>query len=195
MSLPARFINSLTSEEYLEIEVRNKVRHEFVGGEMFAMAGASNAHNIIALNVAAILRNHLRGSGCRAYIADMRVKIETADDFYYPDVMASCEQATAGSLFLSQPFLIIEVLSNSTAKTDRREKLAAYRKIESLREYVVIYQDQKRAELHRKDASGAWQSAILGENDVVFLEASPNGALTLTMDEIYEDVEFSEVNV
>ncbi len=195
MSLPARFINSLTSEEYLEIEARNKVRHEFVGGEMFAMAGASNAHNIIALNVAAILRNHLRGSGCRAYIADMRVKIEASDDFYYPDVMASCEQAAAGSLFLTQPFLIIEVLSNSTAKTDRREKLAAYRQIVSLREYVVIYQDQKRAELHRKDERGAWQSAILGEHEIVYLEASPNGALTLTMNDIYEDVEFSEANV
>ena len=195
MSLPARFINSLTSEEYLEIEASNKVRHELVGGEMFAMAGASNAHNIIALNIAAILRNHLRGSGCRAYIADMKVKIEAVDDFYYPDVMASCEKATAGSLYLTQPFLIIEVLSHSTAKTDRREKLAAYRQIVNLQEYVVIYQDQKRAELHRKDERGAWQSAILGENEVVYLEASPNGAFTLTINDIYEDVEFTEANV
>ncbi len=192
MSLPARFINSLTSEEYLEIEASKKSRHELVGGEMFAMAGASNAHNIIAGNCFAILRNHLRGSGCRAYIADMKVKIEAAGDFYYPDVMASCEKASAESLFLTQPFLIIEVLSHSTAKTDRREKLAAYRQIVSLREYVVIYQDQKRAELHRKDERGAWQSAILGENDVVYLESSPSGALTLTMNDIYEDVELTE---
>ena len=73
----------------------------------------------------------------------------------------------------------------------RSEKLAAYRQIVNLREYVVIYQDQKRAELHRKDERGAWQSAILGENEIVYLEASPNGALTLTMNDIYEDVEFT----
>lgn len=191
MSLPAKSLH-VSPEEYLDLEVRSSVRHELVGGQMFAMAGASDAHNVIALNVAAILRAHLRGSGCRAYISDMKAKIEQTEDFYYPDVMATCEKFSAKSVFKSQPFLIFEILSPSTASIDRREKLSAYRHIASLREYVVLYQDKKRAELHRKDAQGRWHTAILGEQDELFLESPPNKPLTITMNEIYEDVDFTQ---
>ncbi len=191
MSLPARHLN-LLPDDYLAIEARSEVRHEFIGGQMFAMAGASDAHNVIALNVAAILRAHLRGSGCHAYIADMKAKIEQTEDFYYPDVMATCEKFAAKSVYKSQPFLIFEILSPSTASIDRREKLAAYRQIDNLREYVVIYQDKKRAELHRKDSRGNWQSAILGEQDELYLESPPNDPLLITMNEIYEDVDFTQ---
>lgn len=191
MSLSARFLH-LSPEEYLEQEAKSSVRHELVGGQMFAMAGASDAHNVIALNVATILRTHLRGSECRAYISDMKARIEKTDDFYYPDVMATCEKFSAKSLYKSQPFLIFEILSPSTASIDRREKLAAYRHIEGLREYVVIYQDKKRAELHRKEAAGHWQTAIFSEQDALHLESPPNGPLAITMDEIYEDVDFTQ---
>jgi Uma2 family endonuclease len=191
MSLPARHLN-LSADDYLAIEARSNVRHEFIGGQMFAMAGASDAHNVIAGNVFAILRMHLRGSGCRAYIADMKAKIEKTEDFYYPDVMATGEKFAAKSVFKSQPFLIFEILSPSTASIDRREKLAAYRQIDNLREYVVIYQDKKRAELHRKDSRGNWQTAILGAEDELYLESPPNDPLTITMNEIYEDVDFTQ---
>lgn len=192
MSLPARFLQ-VSAEEYLELEAKSSVRHELVGGQVFAMAGASEAHNVIAGNVFALLRAHLRGSGCRAYIADMKAKIEKTGDFYYPDVMATCEKFSAKSVFKSQPFLIFEILSPATASIDQREKLAAYRQIDNLREYVVIYQNKKRAELHRKDHRGAWQTAILGEQDELYLESPPNGPLTITMNEIYEDVDFTQV--
>ena len=191
MSLPARHLN-LSPDDYLAIEAWSDVRHEFIGGQMFAMAGASDAHNVIAGNVFALLHAHLRGSGCRAYIADMKAKIEQTEDFYYPDVMATCEKFSAKSVFKSQPFLIFEILSPSTASIDRREKLAAYRQIDNLREYVVIYQDKKRAELHRKDSRGNWQTAILGEQDELYLESPPNDPLTITMNEIYEDVDFTQ---
>lgn len=201
MGLPAQF-RRMTAEEYLALEEKSKVRHEFVGGQMFAMedahessamAGASEAHNVIALNIATILRAHLRGSGWRAYMADMKAKVEKTEDFYYPDVMATCEKFSAKSVFKSQPFLIFEILSPSTAKIDRREKLAAYRQIENLREYIVIYQDKKRAELHRKDEQNNWQTAILSERDELVLESPPNETLVITMDEIYEDIDFTEI--
>ena len=107
--------------------------------------------------------------------------------------MATCEKFSAKSVFKSQPFLIFEILSPATASIDQREKLAAYRQIDNLREYVVIYQNKKRAELHRKDHRGAWQTAILGEQDELYLESPPNGPLTITMNEIYEDVDFTQV--
>lgn len=191
MSLPAKFLR-ISPEEYLEMEEKSPIRHELVGGQMFAMAGSSEAHNVIALNIATILRTRLRGTGCRAYIFDMKAKVEKTEDFYYPDVMATCERFIAKSLFKSNPFLLVEVLSPSTANIDRREKLSAYRMIESVREYVIVYQDYKRVELYRKDETGSWQFVILGEGDKLLLESLPTGSLLLTMDEIYEDVNFAE---
>lgn len=191
MSLPARRLN-YTVEEYLELEAQSDVRHEYVAGRVFAMAGSSEAHNVIAGNIFARLRASLRGSGCRAFIFDMKARVEPTDAFYYPDVMATCEEFDAASLFKSRPFLIVEVLSRSTASVDRREKFAAYRQIDSLREYAVVYQDRKRAELHRKDEQGAWQTVILGEQDVLLFKSLPTEPLRMTMAEVYEDVVLSD---
>jgi Uma2 family endonuclease len=191
MSLPAKFL-SISSEEFLEMEAKSSVRHELVGGQMFAMAGCSEAHNVIAGNIFAILRIRLRGTGCRAFIFDMKAKVERTDDLYYPDVMATCERFVAKSLFKSKPFLLVEVLSPSTLHIDQREKLSAYRMIETVREYVIAYQDRKRVELYRKDQTGNWQCAVLGEGDQLLLESLPDGPLTITMDEIYEDISFAE---
>ncbi len=191
MSLPARFLH-ISAEEFLEMEAKSAVRHELVSGQMFAMTGSSEAHNVIAGNIFAILRLRLRGTGCRAFIFDMKAKVEKTDDLYYPDVMATCERFVAKSLFKSNPFLLVEVLSPSTANIDRREKLSAYRMIESVREYVIVYQDYKRVELYRKDETGSWQFAVLGADDKVLLESLPTGPLLLTMDELYEDVSLAE---
>lgn len=191
MSLPARNLN-YSVEEYLELETRSEIRHEYVAGQVFAMAGSTESHNIISGNIFAQVRAALRGSGCRAFIFDMKARVEPTDSFYYPDVMATCEEFDAQSVFKSRPFLIVEVLSRSTMSIDRREKLAAYRQIDSLREYAVIYQDRRRIELHRKDDQGNWQTVILGEQDVLLLKSLPTGHLRLTMDEVYEDVVFSK---
>ncbi|MFN7927754.1 MAG: Uma2 family endonuclease [Blastocatellia bacterium] len=191
MSLPAKLLR-VTPEEYLALEEKSAVRHELVGGQLFAMAGASEAHNVIALNIATILRTRLRGTGCRTFIFDMKAKVERTEDFYYPDVMATCEKFVAKSLFKSNPFLLVEVLSPSTAHIDRREKLSAYRQIESVREYVIVYQDYQRVELFRKDDTGNWQFAVLGVGDKLLLESLPGGPLLLTMEDIYEDVSFAE---
>jgi len=189
MSYPAKLIQ-LSIEEYLEMEERNEIRHEYVAGQIFAMAGATEAHNVISVNIATILRPKLRGTGCRVFVFDMKARVEPIDAFYYPDVMATCEPFVPKSVAKSRPFLIIEVLSPSTAEIDRREKLVAYGQLDSIREYVIVHQDRRQIELHRKNEYGRWQTAIVGEGDVLVLESIPTGPLTLGMDEIYEDVTF-----
>ena len=107
----------LTEEEYLENERIGEVRHEYLGGLVYAMAGASATHNLIALTLATRLRAHLRGKGCQVFISDMKVKIAAIDIFYYPDVMVTCDPADNADYFRTSPVLIIEVASPTTAVT------------------------------------------------------------------------------
>jgi Uma2 family endonuclease len=181
----------LSVEEYLTLEEMSEIRHEYVAGYIFAMAGATDAHNTIAMNVATILRPHLRRSVCRVYMVDMKVRAEAMDAFYYPDVMVTCEPFVAKSVFKSTPVLLVEVLSPGTELTDKREKLSAYFKLESLVEYVLISQDEKRVEIYRRGDRGVTQMLVLRAGDEVRFESLPNGALTLTMDDIFEDVIFA----
>ena len=185
-------IASLSVQDYLRIEEHSLVRQEFIGRQLFAVPESNETHNVIVGNITACLKLSLRGSGCYVYALHLKLLIEAKGDVYYPDVMATCERFVAKSLFKSNPFLLVEVLSPSTANIDRREKLSAYRLIESVREYVIVYQDYQRVELYRKDETGSWQFAILGEGDKLLLESLPTGPLLLTMDEIYEDVNFAE---
>jgi Uma2 family endonuclease len=137
----------LTIDEYLAFEKDSPVRHEYVGGELVAMAGASDRHNRVAGNIYALLWPALRGGPCRIYMSDMKMQISD-DQIFYPDVMVTCDPEDNGEYIKKRPCLIIEVLSPSTASIDRREKLVAYRRIESLQAYIVLYQDQKRAFRH-----------------------------------------------
>lgn len=182
----------LSVEEYLALEEKSEARHEYVAGYIFAMAGATDAHNTIAMNVATILRPHLRRSGCRVYMVDMKVRFEAVDAFYHPDVMVTCEPFAAKSVFKSKPILLVEVLSPGAELTDRREKPSAYFKLESLVEYVLISQDEKRVEIYRRGKRGVTQMLVLRADDEVRFESLPNGDLTLTMDDIYEDVIFDQ---
>jgi Uma2 family endonuclease len=187
MSLPAQVVD-LTVEEYLAGEKVSDIRHEYIAGQVFAMAGASEAHNLIAGNVHSRLRAHLRGTQCRAFISDMKVRIEAADTFYYPDVAVTCDPEDKEAYFKTRPCLIVEVLSPHTAVTDRREKRLAYRKLKSLREYVLISQDEMLIEVYRRNAQGRWEIEKLGPHDELRFESLPVGVLTMTMREIYEDV-------
>ncbi len=177
----------LTVEEYLAQEKRAKVRHEYVNGQVFAMTGATAAHNVISGNLYALLHHHLRGSGCRPFINDMKVRIEIGNSFYYPDVMVTCEPFDGKSVFQQSPVLIAEVLSPSTTHIDRREKLVAYRRLSSLRQYLIIHQSRYRIEAHKKDADGQWEVSVLGKNDVLLLDSLPS-RLNVTVAAIYEGV-------
>ncbi len=173
-----------TVEDYLNAEANSQTRHEYVGGYVFAMAGASEEHNIIAGNIYALLRPHLRGSSCRVFVSDMKVKVQD-DIFYYPDLLVTCNPQDNHRYFKTQPNLIIEVLSESTETTDRREKLMNYQTLEGLKEYVLISQDQIQVEVYRQDTEGNWTVQILGQKDNLILESV---GLTLTMAQVYEDV-------
>ncbi len=153
----AQPILKLDFESYLDWESGQSDKHEFVGGEVFAMGGARRVHVTVAGNIFASLRFHLRGGQCRAYTSDMKLRVTAADAGFYPDVMVSCDARDhAAEQYLQHPTLIVEVLSDGTAAFDRGDKFAAYRRIESLREYVIVDIDARRVESFRRDATGHW---------------------------------------
>ena len=188
MTVPQR-VPYIALDEYLDGEEVAHERHEYVAGQVFAMAGASEAHETIAGNIFALLRAHLRGSDCRAFVGGMKVFIEQLSTFYYPDVLVTCEAATAKDRFKQHPVLIVEVLSPSTATIDRREKLVNYRQLASLREYVLIAQDQRLIEIYRGSPHGDWQHERIEGTAELQLTALPT-PLTLTLADVYEDVAF-----
>jgi Uma2 family endonuclease len=176
---------TLTVDEYLETERASPVRHEYLAGQVYAMAGASDAHNRIALNIASRLLARARGGPCRVFMSDMKLRIEAANAFYYPDVFVTCDPEDPENYFKTHPCLIIEVTSPTTAVIDRREKLLAYKKIASLREYVLISQEEMSVEFYRLDRGGHWWVETLGAEDALKLESVE---MEIAVKEIYEDV-------
>jgi Uma2 family endonuclease len=179
----------VSEDEYLRLEAQSPIKHEYVNGEMFAMTGSTLRHNAIALNVAAALRSHLRDTPCRAFINDVRVRVERTHSYYYPDLLVSCARGAQtmdlGAMTVEDPVLVIEVLSPSTEATDRREKLLAYRTLPSLSEYVLISQDEARVEIHRRRGDIGWEKIeYSGPETVEFASVS----LQIGMGEIYEGV-------
>lgn len=173
-------------EDYLAGEGRADIKHEYLAGEVFAMAGASEAHVTIALNLATLLRSHVRGGPCRTYIADMKVRIEAANAFYYPDVFVTCDPSDAReALFKRHPRLVIEVLSDSTAAVDRGAKFAHYRRLESLTEYVLIEPERRAVDVFRRDMEGRWVLHPFAAGDTLELASLD---FRCTLDAVYEDV-------
>jgi Uma2 family endonuclease len=149
----------VSPEDYLAGEKVSPIKHEYRQGEIYAKIGASKAHVIIMGNVSVLLRNHLRGSGCMPYMADIKVRNETSNFFYYPDVAVTCDERDRNADdedFIIYPRLIVEVLSPTTAAFDRGEKFADYRTSESLQEYVLINQERVSVECFRRNAEGLW---------------------------------------
>jgi Uma2 family endonuclease len=184
-----KLVEYISAEDYLEGEKMSDVKHEYIAGQVFAMAGASEEHNLIAGNVYRKLRDRLAGSHCRTFMSDMKPSIEVADIFYYPDVLATCEREDQHRYYETRPCLIVEVLSSGTEVIDRREKRQNYFKLDSLREYVLISQSERRVEVYRRDDAGRWHHEILGPEDELRLKSLPVGTLRMTMDKIYQDAE------
>ncbi len=139
----------MTPADYLTYEQDQPVKHELVDGYLYAMTGASDRHEEIALNLAAALRLHLRDSPCRVYKGDLKIRV--ADDFYYPDVFVRCDKERGDPYFKTDPVLIAEVLSPGTQRYDRGDKRLAYFSLPTLREYVLIAQDRMQIEVIRHD--------------------------------------------
>src|SRR5437763_306254 len=160
MSLPKeRF--SLSIADYLAGERDGEVRHEYVSGQAYAMAGASARHNRIAGNIFGRLNEHLDGADCEPFISDMKIRV-APDLFYYPDVVVTCDAPGGDPYYRTEPRLIVEVLSPTTERTDRHEKLAAYKNCPCVQEYALVSQAGMMVELHRR-SGGDWQTEILTE--------------------------------
>ena len=186
----------VSSEEYLEYEREAFEKHEFISGEIVAMAGASENHNIISSNLAGEFYAQLKNSKCRAFVSDMRVKAVKAkkSNYYYPDVVIVCgtrEFDDDKKDVLINPKIVIEILSKSTKLKDRNEKLDSYMALETLTDYVLVEQDEMRIEHYsRLDADG-WKVRLLS-SDAQSLSFETIDCAVLLKD-IYNEVELEAV--
>ena len=161
----------MTVEEYLIWEPQQDVRYEYVNGEVVAMTGGTIPHNDIALNLYSALRLHLRPRGCRVNVSDVKVQL-TAGPYYYPDLVVSCHSQDLNSRkFIQHPKLIVEVLSPRTEAKDRGEKLAYYRTIPSLAEYVLIDSEKIAVECYRRGEGRLWLYYSYTAGEVINLES------------------------
>jgi Uma2 family endonuclease len=187
MSQPAIRHPPVSVEEYLRLEKASPVRHEYVGGIIYALAGASKRHSRIVLNIATRLVPAARGGPCRVYDHDVKVRA-AADLFYYPDLSVSCADDPGHPLIEEAPCLVVEVTSPSTERIDRREKLMAYQQIRTLQAYLIVDQERRRVERHWRDPDGIWQrEEFTGSGHL----AVPCPQTPLSLDEIYEGVDVS----
>jgi Uma2 family endonuclease len=152
----------LSAADFLAWDATQTTRHEFVRGEVFAMAGAGERHVTAAGNVYLALRQHLAGTPCRTFITDMKLRVEAADAFFYPDVMVTCSPRDAEQSHVkSEPVLLVEVLSPATAAFDRGDKFAAYRGLPSLKEVLLVDPDLRRCDLFRRQALDEGEAWVL----------------------------------
>jgi Uma2 family endonuclease len=173
----------MTKEAYLEFEETATEKHEFVHGEIYAMAGGTRAHNRISGNLFAYLWNASQESECEVFNSDMR--LEASDVYYYPDVMVACDKTDSDPKVIRRPCLIVEVSSKSTSDIDRTEKLFAYQKLESLQVYVLLAQDAVRAEIYRRDLQG-WRYELYEIGNTMKL---PCVNTEIKLDDLYKNVE------
>jgi Uma2 family endonuclease len=187
MSLPRENFG-LSVAEYLEGERDGEVRHEYVSGQAYAMAGASARHNRIAGNIFARLNEHLDGKECEPFISDMKIRV-APELFYYPDVVVTCDAPGGDPYYRTEPRLIVEVLSPTTERADRHEKLSAYKNCPAVQEYALVSQDRMMVELHRRSGDD-WQTEIFTEpeEDCAFTSVG----LTLGLADIYRNARFDE---
>ncbi|NOQ36936.1 MAG: Uma2 family endonuclease [Methylococcaceae bacterium] len=171
----------ISEADYLEGEKISDIKHEYIDGEVYAMAGASRKHNIVSANIARLFGNHLENTPCATFIADLKVKAE--GDFYYPDVLVACNDDEGDDYYTDSPIIIIEVLSKSTRRRDKVTKMNAYRTIPELKEYVLIEQNQVDVEVCRR--SNNWFSEHYFLGDEVTFESID---LTLSVESIYQRV-------
>jgi Uma2 family endonuclease len=182
MAASAKILPRHSVAEYLALEERSDVRHEYVDGFIHALAGETERHNLLVLNIAFLLRAVARGRSCRVVTENVKLHIAAINKIYYPDVMVLCEPGDDHPSIKRRPCFIAEVLSPSTEATDRREKLEAYRMVPGLQTYALVDPHRRYVEVHQ-NAGGIWRAlATQGDGIVVIpcLDAS------LSLDGLYE---------
>ncbi len=176
----------ISEADYLEGELIAEVKHEFIDGEVFAMAGASENHNLLAGNLFAEFKARLKGTPCRTFMADMKVKADQA--FFYPDVMVVCQSDDQDEYYKSAPVIVVEVLSKATRKMDQTVKRQRYQALPSLEEYVLIEQD--RGEIVVFNRRDGWQVAYYYLGDEIHFYSVD---VTVPVADIYYQVENEDV--
>jgi Uma2 family endonuclease len=178
----------LSVEDYLKYEKDSPVKHEYVDGQIYAMAGASAQHIRIAGNLFNRLDDHLAEDECEPFVSDMKVYVnETL--FYYPDVVVACDKPDP--YYRREPILLVEVTSPTTERIDRHEKLPAYKNIKSLKELLFVAQDRVQVEIYRRQPDGAWQTEVLTDlNEALHLQSV---GLTLRIAQVYRRVTFDQL--
>jgi Uma2 family endonuclease len=175
-----------TLQDYLCVEEMSSVRHEYLNGEISAMARGTPEHAALSAAALTLLGGKLRGGPCRPYSADLRIRVRATGLATYPDAAVICgepERDPDSPTHVTNPAAIVEVLSSSTEDYDRGEKREHYQRIDSLREYVLVSQDRRRVEVWLRDAGGRWLSRIHEAGDHVEL---PSLRLSFSIDELYE---------
>jgi Uma2 family endonuclease len=177
----------ISPEEYLEGERVSPIKHEYRRGHVYAMTGAKKPHIIIGSNLVRLLGNHMLNTPCLVLSSDIKVRLEEANCYYYPDVAVTCDERDTSTTedFILYPSLVVEVLSPSTAAFDRGDKFADYQTSPSLQEYVLITQSEIKIECFRLNAEGNWVSQTYRQGDrVEFVSANFSCAIS----EIYQKV-------
>lgn len=181
-------LNYVTVKDYLAGELDSEVKHEYLGGVVYAMAGARNAHNLIASNTLGALHARLRGKLCRPYNSDTKIRIQlpTQVRFYYPDSSVICKPNPPSDSFQDQPAVVVEVLSRKTRRIDEGEKKDAYLTIPSLSVYMLVEQELAAVTLYRRTAQGFVQETY-GKGETI-----PLGEIgvELPLSELYDGVVF-----
>ncbi|HHY54840.1 MAG TPA: Uma2 family endonuclease [Chloroflexi bacterium] len=186
----------ISPEAYLAAERAGEKKHEYYAGEVYAMAGASERHNLVAMNIGASLHSQLRRRACNVYPSDMRVKVSALGFYTYPDISVVCgapqfEDARRDTLL--NPLVIVEVLSPSTENYDRGRKFQMYRTLPSLVEYLLVAQDSIHIEHYTRQPDGRWLFFESDQPDAVFqLDAI---GCTLAAADVYEKVTFDAANL
>ncbi|MCK9394838.1 MAG: Uma2 family endonuclease [Methylobacter sp.] len=176
----------ISEEAYLQSELLSEIKHEYIDGAVYAMAGASKNHQRITGNVSREFGNQLKNTPCESFSSDIKVKV--GSKFFYPDVMVVCEDDSDNAYYTENPVIIVEVLSKSTRRMDETAKKFAYQTLPMLKEYVLIEQDFVDVEVCRR--SEGWVSRHYFLGDSVTFESV---GLTLSVEDIYERVENEDV--
>ena len=172
-------------DDYLSVEEMSAVRHEFLNGEIFAMAGGTPEHAALSAAVVVLLGSRLAGRPCRPYSADLRIRVLATGLATYADAAVICGEPArdpASPTHVTNPSVIVEVLSPSTAAYDRSEKREHYQQIPALREYLLIAQDRREIEIYARTADGSWQRSVRGPGERLELRSID---VQLTVDELY----------
>ena len=187
-----RVLAVFTPDEYLDLERQSEIRHEFLDGTVYAMAGESPTHSAICFNLAGALHPQLRGTNCRGFSPNMKVRAGESGLYAYPDLAVACGEAffhdKHGDVLLN-PTVIFEVLSRSTQTYDRGEKFERYKSIETLRDYVLVSQDRPHLEHFSRQPDGTWAHSELEGTDAAFTLDSINCRVTLA--DIYDRIDFA----